>query len=405
MKKALLLIFLSVSSFLFSQIPCGTAGLMQSIDEAAYYERMDQLIRSGEAQRQQSQVSTLVIPVVFHVVYNTANQNVHDSLLYQQLTRLNEDFQRNNSDSVNTPASFLSVVGRMDIQFCLAQRTPTGTATNGILRISTNAASFSTPLSYSNPDPVKHTNLGGSDAWDTDSYLNIWICNLTGSTAYSAPPLNFMPADEGIVCDYRHVGNTQNYPYGLGRTIVHEAGHFFGLKHIWGDDQGACTGTDYMSDTPNQGTYSTNCPTFPLTDACSPNSPGVMFMNYMDYSEDGCRNMFSAAQVNYMLATITQFRSGFLTAIGCTPPSIGYAEEAISLFGIQQNANELTIQAVQGTIAEIVLYNMQGQLIQRIKANSESSVVLSLHGYSGMYCLQVSGADGSVSNFKFVCSN
>jgi hypothetical protein len=35
--------------------------------------------------------------------------------------------------------------------------------------------------------------------------------------------------------------------YRLGRTAVHETGHYLGLLHIWGDDGSACTGDDFKS--------------------------------------------------------------------------------------------------------------------------------------------------------------
>ena len=42
-------------------------------------------------------------------------------------------------------------------------------------------------------------------------------------------------------------------PFNKGRTGTHEVGHWLNLNHIWGDDGTACTGTDNVADTPNQG--------------------------------------------------------------------------------------------------------------------------------------------------------
>lgn len=267
-----------------------------------YYLNLTEAVRAKSLANSSNRTqATLTVPLVFHIAYNSPSQNIPDSLIYQQIDRLNQDFQRLNPDTVNTPGPFAQIAGSMDIEFCLATEDPTGNPTSGILRVSTNQTSFASGSPYNLPDPVKHSFTGGSDAWDTEGYLNIWIGNLTGSTAYTAPVGNFVdPADDGIVCHYNHVGNSGVYPYGEGRSIVHEMWHWFGLKHIWGDDSGACTGTDFITDTPNQANWNGNCPTFPLTDLCSPSNPGVMFMNFMDYTDDGCRNMFTLGQTDYM---------------------------------------------------------------------------------------------------------
>ena len=78
-----------------------------------------------------------------------------------------------------------------------------------------------------------------------------------------------------------------------GRTATHEIGHWLGLKHVWGDDGNSCAGSDGVADTPNQAGPTYGCLSYPATDACSPNPPGIMFMNYMDYSDDTCMYMFT----------------------------------------------------------------------------------------------------------------
>jgi hypothetical protein len=86
----------------------------------------------------------------------------------------------------------------------------------------------------------------------------------------------------------------------LGRTLTHEVGHWLFLYHIWGDDGSGCTGSDLISDTPNQAGENYNCPTFPVNDNCNTTAAGVMFMNYMDYVNDGCMNMFTTGQATRM---------------------------------------------------------------------------------------------------------
>jgi hypothetical protein len=370
----LLLVAGCAQAHMFGQVPaCGSSSILPSLHSQANEAQIHAVIAKHLQENAGKQTATIVIPTVFHIVYNTPQQNIPDSVIQRQLQIMNDDFQRKNADTINTPLEFQGVTGKMDIQFCLAQQTPTGSGTTGIVRVSTNVTGFNSPTTYAVPDPVKHTNSGGSDAWDTEHYLNIWICNLNGSTAYSAPPGNFLPDDEGIVCKYQHVGWSNVYPYGRGRSIVHELGHYFCLKHIWGDDQGACNGTDYIGDTPNQANYSTNCPNFPLTDACTPNSPGVMYMNYMDYSEDGCRNMFSAGQTAYMLSCITSMRAGFLNAQGCVPV-VGTENMPSTEWTMAQNETEIQIRTGQAKISALQVWDLQGRSLFEATGLTEKEI-------------------------------
>src|ERR1035437_3179097 len=184
-----------------------------------------------------------VIPVVFHVVYNGAAQNLTDQQVLYALTPLNQDWSRTNSDTGRTPAIWKSIAANMNVTFCLAMQDPNGAATTGIIHKATTVSSFTTD------DKVKSSASGGDDAWDTHKYLNIWICNLGSSLlGYSAfPPI--LPT-WGTVVHYISVGslshpNSAGGVYGYGRNLSHEIGHCFNLYHTWGDDAGACTGTDY----------------------------------------------------------------------------------------------------------------------------------------------------------------
>jgi hypothetical protein len=73
------------------------------------------------------------------------------------------------------------------------------------------------------------------------------------------------------------------------------------LRHIWGDDNGACTGSDLVNDTPNQGNENYGMPTYPQL-SCNNGPTGDMFMNYMDYTDDRGMYMFSQGQVIRMNA-------------------------------------------------------------------------------------------------------
>ena len=262
------------------------------------------------------------IPVVFHVLYNNASQNISNARLLEQLDVLNRDFSRTNADAGNTPSAFSGVAWDTEIQFCLATRTPQNTPTTGIIRKSTSKTSFSYTA-----DDVKFNGTGGDDAWPTSDYLNIWVCNLSGGTlGYAQFPGG--PANtDGIVLLYSTVGGPNvpgtAAPYHLGRTASHEVGHWLNLNHIWGDDGSACSGTDNVGDTPNQTGANFGCPGFPRTDACTGSSPGVMFMNYMDYTDDGCMNMFTQGQSLRMHACLESWRASLHNSLGCIPVASG----------------------------------------------------------------------------------
>jgi len=188
------------------------------------------------------------------------------------------------------PAAFSGITADVQIEFCLAQRTPAGLSTNGIVRKSTTVTSFSSN------DNVKRTANGGDDAWDATKYLNIWVCNLGGGLlGYAQFPGGAVSTD-GVVINHTAFGNTgtATAPYGLGRTATHEVGHWLNLRHIWGD---ASCGSDLVSDTPTQQTSNYGCPTYPRV-TCSNGPAGDMFMNYMDYTNDACMYAFTNGQKN-----------------------------------------------------------------------------------------------------------
>lgn len=258
--------------------------------------------------------SVVVIPVVVHVVYKTTAQNISDAQILSQIDALNEDFARLNADTNNTPLPFRAVASGTQFQFCMARRDPNGNMTNGIERRLTTVSSFSTN------DNVKHYSSGGLDAWDVNQYMNIWVCNMSGGIlGYGEFPATVHTNTYGVVIQYDSFGRIGNVsaPYDQGRTLTHEIGHCFRLNHIWGDDNGACSGSDNIADTPNQSGETYGCHTFPYTDACTTTGNGIMYMNYMDYSDDDCLNMFTSNQATRMYVSLNGFYPTLFTSVAC----------------------------------------------------------------------------------------
>jgi hypothetical protein len=263
---------------------------------------------------------TVIIPVVVHILYNLAIQNISDAQIKSQIAVLNEDYNRLNADTAKTPGSFRAVAGKMRIEFKLADRTVDGKPTTGIIRKYTNKKSFS----IGNED-VKYSSSGGDDIWDHEKYLNIWLCNPTDPSfiGYSAHP-GSDPAIDGVTIAYNcfgRIGNSLRQYYDKGRTATHEVGHFFDLFHIWGDDGGNCTQDDGVTDTPLQGNYSNGKPSFPTFDACTPSGSGIMFENYMDYTDDSEMNLFTKEQTMHMSSILNTARQSLKNSSGYVPDS------------------------------------------------------------------------------------
>ncbi len=266
-------------------------------------------------------IQSITIPVVVHVIYDPSipAQNISVQRIVGQIDITNSDYAGLNPHSMG---SFLSTLkANTQIQFCLAKRAPNGAPTNGIEYRTTTLTDFP-------PDnSVKHFSTGGLDAWDPTRYLNIWVCNLQTYAGYAQFPTTGLNATYGVVVAYSCFGFTDPTTIyrGGGACTTHEIGHCLNLRHIWGDDGTACTGTDYCDDTPNQAgsTLSWTIISGEVTDACSPVTPGIMYQNFMDYTRDIAQANFTPDQTLRMQAC---FASGgplvpLLSSNAGTPPS------------------------------------------------------------------------------------
>ncbi len=288
-------------------------------------QRMNTLFQQQRILQTQA---TITIPVVVHVILSNPSL-VTDAQIQSQIDVLNADFGGKNADSIRIPAAFKSRFGKGNLQFCLARRDPSGEGTNGIVRVASSTVSIP-----GEGDPVKYTCQGGSDAWNPNKYLNIWVCQMDGGFlgyAYQASlDLSFVPLNErGFVNNYLHFGRggTAQAPYNLGRTATHEIGHFFDLDHIWGpnncDGAQSCGDDDGVADTPPQLDCNFGAPAADsmITDICTPTAPGVMWMNYMDYVDDRAMVMYTPQQHSKMEASLAaiSWMQTLATSNGCTP--------------------------------------------------------------------------------------
>lgn len=329
------------------------------------------------------------IQVVFHVVYNTNQQNIPDSCLQDQLDVLNEDYNAANTDLWKVPAAWTPIIGNMNVNFVLASLDPIGNPTTGIER-----RQYPT-ISWNTNDNVKHYANGGLDAWPDTAYLNIWVCNLgNGLLGYTQLP-GGPDATDGVVLHWHNVGRGSyaQTPFNLGRTGTHEVAHWFGLTHF-GPNSNCSLDTDDIPDTP---TFSDNSiaggynPFQVVTDACNPSAPGIMWMNFMTYVNDSSMYFFTQNQVDTMTWVMNNLRQGM-----GNPLSIAQSSNEISgltIFPSPSNDGIFNLQRHDANAtATVLVYNMQGALVSEGKsiATAEKNIRIDLSALpDGMYSLVV----------------
>lgn len=301
----------------------------------------------------------VTIPIVFHVVYQNATENIHDTCLQQQIDVLNEDLTANNADLWKVLPAWQPIIGSMQVTFMLASVDPTGNPTTGIERQSTVVNTFSTN------DNVKHAATGGLDAWPDTSYLNIWVCDLGSSlTGYTQLP-GGPDATDGIVLNYRFTGRGSYAmaPYNLGRVGTHEFGHWLGLTHISPNAANCSVDTDNIPDTPTpaQSVYGGYTPLSVVTDACLTSAPGVMYMNFMTYVDDSSMVFFTQNQLDSMMWVMNNMRQGFFTPNGIREDQV---QSKYSVYPSPSATGTFTLtrnDANHGAVVEV--YDAQGRLV------------------------------------------
>ena len=335
----LLSLFIYTAGTIHAQDKCATVpymqnllqekGIKQSNEQFEQQLQYRQFLKNQQNRTQREHAGPYQIPVVFHIIHNGESSpvftEVTDAKVLSQLEVLNDDFRRMNADATNTPAAFAPLAGSMDIEFVLAKQSPEGLPTTGINRVHGNRSGWSTSLDEE---------LKALSYWPAEDYLNIWVTNISGGfLGYAQFPVSNMAgledyqsgiaATDGVVIDYTTFGVGSSDPdYNLGRTTTHEVGHFLGLRHIWGDTDD-CSGTDYVSDTPNQADETYGCPSHPVSDCGNPK----MFQNYMDYTDDACMNLFTQGQANRITLVLENDdiprRGSLLTSHGLEDPVCG----------------------------------------------------------------------------------
>ena len=278
------LLFL-ISQFAFSQQPCGTYEYESYLNtkfpgfsEALKNTRLESSDAMNRLYKAGLRDTVYRVPVVFHIVWSASAQNLHDSLIYSQMKAINESYSHMHKDTGKVRSLFKPLAGDTKIEFFLAEKDPDGNATNGINRVKTTRTDFNDGTSLFG-EAVKSSSTNGVNPWDPEKYLNIWVCRFTYkgnvlTAAYAFPPVNAKNWNsvyykslelQGVVINYQYVG--KNNPYDVSgssireRTLVHEIGHYLGLRHIWADKSNCSGEDDGIKDTPNCASATTGCST------------------------------------------------------------------------------------------------------------------------------------------------
>lgn len=135
------------------------------------------------------------ISVIFHVVYNPNNpaENVSNTQIMALFQELQEDYQLLNADAANARTGLGFIPADCDINFCLATQDPNGVPLGevGVVRVSTNEDFYDQNAGEENK--MKFSATGGSDIWNRNNYLNVWICNITDTLNYGVAGYAYRP--------------------------------------------------------------------------------------------------------------------------------------------------------------------------------------------------------------------
>ncbi len=281
---------------------CGTMAAHMMLLESVPSFRGNQMRLEGATEKRRktpedlARATIVTIKTVVNVVYNTPEQNISAAQITSQIKAMNKDFRATNPDRSQTPQPWRGLITDSRIQFKVVKTTRTKTA----------------KVSFTHDDGVKKASTGGIAPFSPKTHLNIWVCALSGGLLGYAQFPGGPVASDGVVINYRAFGTngTAEAPFNKGRTATHEVGHYFNLRHIWGDTPD-CSGSDQVADTPNCAGPNFGTPTFP-TITCNNGPNGDMFVNYMDYTDDEAMFMFTAQQVLRMRAALDTARSGLL---------------------------------------------------------------------------------------------
>ncbi len=328
MKRFYFVVFATFFTFtVYGQRNCGAdhqhEQMMKDPEYAkSFLETMTRIRREIESKRGERITCTngvMKVPVAVH--FNGGITNADMTCIMNQVNAqiriLNEDFRGTNAGlstydtySAACPAKYPATAKGTDacIEFCLGRyNIPEGTQLSNGDSVAITFGKYAYPTA--------------TTLWS--GFMNIFVSNISPSSnepnVIGVAPLAGAsmpgPNGNGIFVINSAFGGATSCTSGvglntssivnLGRTGTHEAGHYFGLVHVFA----GCGTGDGISDTPPQETANqSTSPTVNLTNCTSTalNTCGAddFFFDYMDYTVDAAMFMFTNLQDQkmYMMA-------------------------------------------------------------------------------------------------------
>jgi PKD repeat protein len=323
------------------------------------------------------------IPVVVHIIhkgeaYGTGT-NITDEQVYSAINALNEDYRKlpgTNGDGDGAD---------IEVEFCLAQRDPNGNSHSGINRVSgCSVANYCEQgITAGQGQGAVEMSVKNLSRWPNQQYYNIWVVNEiennnggSGIQGYAYFPTTSQVDGTVLLFNaFGTVGNLKSYT-NRNRTLTHELGHAFALFHTFQGGSCAtetnCTAQgDRVCDTP---------PTVLNSNCANPACGGTQQVNnYLDYTNQVCKNMFTEGQKTRMRLAIQNSRSNLMNSNGCEPVIAAPADGAITaIFEPEGNLCSKIIQPV------IELSNAGSVPISTAQIEYRTNGTWQMHAWTGL---------------------
>lgn len=258
----------------------------------------------------------LIIPVVFHVVYNNAVPEFSNKDILDVLRKINQGF--NEVDTTKIDPHYRKIVANCNIKFVLAKIDKNNKNLNSISWHETDTKKFNDLDFFSRKKLMSYGFLSDDD------YLNIWIADFGERVGFGVYPVGYWREKlrkDGVAINHSLIRNKFISP------IIHEIGHYLNLAHIWeermGNDENdtSCDNDDGILDTPRQagpnkffGGDAGGDDIFQFNEikkVCGDPTTAGNYQNFMDYAYQ-INSMFTEGQKNSMRNAIFTYRKELL---------------------------------------------------------------------------------------------
>ncbi|RKX26520.1 MAG: hypothetical protein DRP45_03355 [Candidatus Zixiibacteriota bacterium] len=187
-------------------------------------------------------------------------------------------------------------------------------------------------------DENEQNTLKNNTAWNAGLYLNVWATEVTFNYSYGTFPWspNAQSSTGGVIMGHFH------WEYGLSSTFPHEVGHCFGLWHPFhgvtevGSQGGPCGTCGEYPGCPNpdmRGDLCEDTPPTPLVEWCGDAGGNstcgdqlpygyTMPENYMGYTPNECRTMFTPQQGGRMRCWLDDALDSWVIPFNITPEEV-----------------------------------------------------------------------------------